>query len=223
VRYAVDVDYFAAQLAHWRPQRQALRQQLGLPRDGRVLLWCGKVSAVKHPGLLLEALERLPAAERLPLWLVVVGDGELREGFERGAESLLPGRCRFLGFLNQSQLGRAYALADALVFPSRQGETWGLVVNEAMACGLPAVVSDLVGCHEDLIREGESGLVYPCGDAAALAACLARMARDPEASRRMGEAGRKLVERAFTVEAAAAGIRAGLQRVIGRSLGPGAS
>jgi glycosyltransferase involved in cell wall biosynthesis len=89
-----------------------------------------------------------------------------------------------------------------------------------MACGLPAVVSDLVGCREDLIIEGKTGLSYPCGDPGALAACLVRMAGDPEASRRMGEAGQQLVERAFTVEAAAAGIRAGVMRVIGRSPAP---
>jgi glycosyltransferase involved in cell wall biosynthesis len=86
-----------------------------------------------------------------------------------------------------------------------------------MACGLPAVVSDLVGCREDLIEEGKTGLSYPCGDPEALAACLAQMAGDPEASQRMGQAGRERVEKAFTVEAAAAGIRAGVMRVIGRS------
>jgi glycosyltransferase involved in cell wall biosynthesis len=126
----------------------------------------------------------------------------------------------FAGFLNQSAIASAYAASDCLVLPSDHGETWGLVVNEAMACGLPAVVSDLVGCREDLIIEGKTGLSYPCGDPGALAACLVRMAGDPEASRRMGEAGQQLVERAFTVEAAAAGIRAGVMRVIGRSPAP---
>jgi len=77
-----------------------------------------------------------------------------------------------------------------------------------------------VGCREDLIIEGKTGLSYPCGDPTALAACLVRMARDPEASRRMGEAGQQLVEASFTVQAAAAGIRAGVMRVIGRSPAP---
>jgi glycosyltransferase involved in cell wall biosynthesis len=89
-----------------------------------------------------------------------------------------------------------------------------------MACGLPAVVSDLVGCREDLIIEGKTGLSYPCGDPRALAGCLVRMARDPEASRRMGKAGQQLVETSFTVQAAVAGIRAGVMRVIGRSPAP---
>jgi glycosyltransferase involved in cell wall biosynthesis len=119
----------------------------------------------------------------------------------------------FAGFLNQSQIAAAYAATDCLVLASDHGETWGLVVNEAMACGLPAVVSDLVGCAEDLVEPGVTGLCYPCGDTAALATCLAAMARDPAAAARMGQAAREQVEREFTIEAAAAGIRAALARV----------
>jgi glycosyltransferase involved in cell wall biosynthesis len=148
-----------------------------------------------------------------------VGSGHLEEACRaQAAAHDLP--VSFAGFLNQSAIASAYAASDCLVLPSDHGETWGLVVNEAMACGLPAVVSDLVGCREDLIIEGKTGLSYSCGNSGALAACLVRMAQDPEASRRMGEAGQQLVEAAFTVEAAAAGIRAGVMRVIGRSPAP---
>ena len=75
---------------------------------------------------------------------------------------------RFEGFKNQSELPRYYAAADVLVLPS-ESETWGLVVNEAMASGLPAIVSKAVGCSPDLIQEGVTGYTYPVGDAAALA------------------------------------------------------
>jgi len=144
-----------------------------------------------------------------------VGSGHLEEACRaQVAAHGLP--VSFAGFLNQSAIASAYAASDCLVLPSDHGETWGLVVNEAMACGLPAVVSDLVGCREDLIVEGETGLSYPCGDSSALASCLARMALDPETSCRMGQRGKDLVEQGFTVEAAAAGIRAGVMRVVGR-------
>ena len=82
----------------------------------------------------------------------------------------------FAGFLNQSELPAAYTAADVLVLPSDGGETWGLVVNEAMACGLPAIVSDAVGCAPDLIEEGKTGFTHPMGDSAALAQCLMRLA-----------------------------------------------
>jgi glycosyltransferase involved in cell wall biosynthesis len=83
-------------------------------------------------------------------------------------------RTTWAGFLNQHDIGRAYAAADCLVLPS-QSESWGLVVNEAMATGLPAVVSDATGCAPDLITPGETGETYPCGDVDRLAAALDRV------------------------------------------------
>ena len=151
VPYAVDVDFFAQQVQRWLPQRQALRAQRHIPADALVLLWSAKMTPVKHPQLLLQALELLGPELRQRFWLLAVGDGPLRSEFQRGAEQLLPGRALFQGFRNQSELGACYAMADALVFPSRQGETWGLVVNEALQFGLAAIASDHVGCARDLL------------------------------------------------------------------------
>ena len=78
----------------------------------------------------------------------------------------------FAGFLNQGEIPAAYAACDALVLPSDYGETWGLVVNEAMACGVPAVVSDAVGCGPDLVEEGQTGMIFPLGDIPALARAI---------------------------------------------------
>ena len=101
----------------------------------------------------------------------MVGDGELRavcEGFVQSHS--LP--VQFSGFLNQGAIVQAYVAADCLVLPSDSGETWGLVVNEAMACGLPAIVSDAAGCHLDLIQPGQTGSVYPQGKVASLTQTL---------------------------------------------------
>lgn len=87
-------------------------------------------------------------------------------------------RASFAGFLNQTQIPRAYAAADCLVLPSDHGETWGLVVNEAMASGLPCVVSDACGCAEDLV---EPPFRYPCGDVEALAGAIAHVMKNREA------------------------------------------
>jgi glycosyltransferase involved in cell wall biosynthesis len=70
------------------------------------------------------------------------------------------GNVRFLPFQNQSRMPLVYRLGDALVLPSGYGETWGLAVNEAQACGRPSLVSDCVGCAQDIIREGENGAVF---------------------------------------------------------------
>lgn len=83
-----------------------------------------------------------------------------------------------------------YVGSNVLVLPSEY-EPFGLVVNEAMLCGRPAVVSDQVGARFDLVREGETGFVYPCGDVARLAAHLERLAREPQLAVRLGEAARE--------------------------------
>ena len=70
----------------------------------------------------------------------------------------------FVGFLNQSEISRAYVAADCLVLPSDANETWGLVVNEAMASGLPCIVSNACGCAEDLVEPIRPDLCYPVGD-----------------------------------------------------------
>ncbi|MEI6828800.1 MAG: glycosyltransferase family 4 protein [Synechococcaceae cyanobacterium ELA445] len=187
VPYAIDVDYFAAQVERWLPRREQLRAQENLPPERVVLLWAGKITAVKNPGLLVEALALLPEAVRLRLALVVVGDGPLRQEFERRLEPLLPGRCRFAGFRNQSEMGRFHALADALVFPSRQGETWGLVVNEALQFGLPVLVSDHAGCARDLVAPDAhppaGSAVFPSGNPRALAAALERLLEQHDPTR----------------------------------------
>src|SRR5205823_1212632 len=118
-------------------------------------------------------------------------DGPLRPEVE-AAIRRLNAPVRLCGFLNQSAIPDAYAAADALVLCS-EGETWGLVVNEAMAAGLPAVVTDRVGCADDLVRDGETGYVFPCGAVPALAAILGRCAADPPALNRLGKAARGLV------------------------------
>jgi len=88
------------------------------------------------------------------------------------------------------------------------------VVNEAMACGLPAIVSDQVGCADDLVQEGETGLVFPCRDVAALSVALGAMARDPAAARRMGQAARERVMGRYGMAQAVAGVREGLRRAL---------
>ncbi|WP_415399141.1 glycosyltransferase family 4 protein [Synechococcus sp. W4D4] len=175
-RYAVDVDFFAAQVAEWKPQRQELRRDLQIQPGDHVLLYVGKISPVKNPLLLPQALAHLTADPRLnSILVVVVGDGELRAALEAELEAVIPGRWRGMGFQNQQQLGRFYALADTLVLPSIQGETWGLVVNEAQQFGLNVICSDKVGSSVDLVEPSERGRVHRSGDAADFAQAIAEL------------------------------------------------
>ena len=180
VRYAVDVDFFAGQLSLWSPKRSRLRDQYNIQKSELVLLWTAKMTSVKNPGLLLQALDLLPQHVRERFVLIAVGDGPLRTSFERDALRSLGSRCHFTGFQNQQQLGAYYAMADVLVFPSCQGETWGLVVNEALQFGLAVIGSDHVGSVHDLLGSSGSApfgsAVFPSKNAMALAASIERFA-----------------------------------------------
>ena len=87
-----------------------------------------------------------------------------------------------------------------------------MVVNEAMASGIPAVVSDQVGCREDLVVDGETGFSFRTGDARGLAACLATLAADPIRSAAMGEAARDRVVADYSIDRAVEGTLAALER-----------
>jgi len=207
--YAVDNDFFAAQAAARAGRRDELRSAFGIPREACVFLFAGKLEGKKHPLDLLEALVNLPAARRACAHALMAGDGALRGECERLArERGLP--ATFAGFLNQSRLPDAYAAADVLVLPSDAGETWGLVVNEAMASGRPAVVSRAAGCCADLVVEGETGHSFACRDVAALSAILDGYLRDPGQAARQGAAAAERV-RPFGYGPAAEGIAEAVQ------------
>jgi glycosyltransferase involved in cell wall biosynthesis len=170
--HGVDNAFFAASAApHLTPAGRVVgRASLGLAPGDFAVLFAGKLEPKKRPLDLVRAMARLRPGARL----VVVGAGELEAECREEAKRLGV-EVAWAGFLNQSELGRAYAAADCLALPSDWGETWGLVVNEALATGLPCVVSDRVGCAPDLITPGVTGEVFAMGDVGALAAALERV------------------------------------------------
>src|SRR5471032_127446 len=146
--------------------RQSMR---GAPRESKRLLFVGKLLERKRPLDLLKAAAILQ--KKQPIEVAFAGSGELEgELREFARASGVP--AIFHGFVNQSELPAVYAAADVIVLPSDGLETWGLAVNEAMACGLPAVVSDAVGCGPDLVEQGVTGAVFPVAQIALLAAAM---------------------------------------------------
>jgi glycosyltransferase involved in cell wall biosynthesis len=168
--------------------RFALRREWNLPAEAAVALYCAKLQPWKRPGDLLEAFSRANVSGS---YLVFAGDGPLRAILEQRARDLgVADRVRFLGFVNQTVLPQVYVASDLLVLPSDY-EPFGLVVNEAMLCGCSVVVSDRVGARYDLVREGETGSVFPCGDVEALTRILGSLLRDCSRLERMGAAARE--------------------------------
>lgn len=167
--YSVDADFLKQQADKWKPRRRECRERYGIPADAYVFIYCAKMHPPKNPLIIPEALKRMPSGLREKAWFLVVGDGVLSEQMQKGCTECLGERAIFTGFLNQSELGSAYASSDCLVLPSSSGETWGLVVNEALHYGLRVIVSDRVGSARDLIRSNNEGWVFPSGEAQALA------------------------------------------------------
>jgi glycosyltransferase involved in cell wall biosynthesis len=211
--YAVDNEFFRRGATSARRTREELRSELDLPTGRPVILMASKLEPHKAAMDLLEAYARLsPDGRREPDAAVLfVGDGPQRDELEAAAASLGWSSVRFAGFRNQRELPRFYDLCDMAVLPSRR-EPWGLVVNEAMNAAKPVVVSDAVGCADDLVVSGETGFVFPAGDVDALAARLADLVRDPGLARRMGDAARERVSR-FDFDADVAGLRQALASV----------
>jgi glycosyltransferase involved in cell wall biosynthesis len=208
--HCVDNEFFIAGAAACRAQRQAIRAAFGIPPESTCFLFAGKLSEVKRPRDFLRAIAA--AAGQASVCGLVVGDGPLRTELEGEArESGVP--VRFAGFLNQTEMPRAYAAADAIVLPGH--ETWGLVVNEAMASGLPAIVSEAAGCGPDLVQPGETGSIFPCGDVNTLASEMRKLARDTRVLATMGVAARGRVA-AYSVQQAVAGVVDGARAAIER-------
>lgn len=201
----VDNSWFAERCARAVPHAARIREDLGIPARSFVFLFVGKFEEKKRPLDMLHALKGLrdSGSGGCAVHLLMVGDGVLRGKCQEYAlRHSLP--AAFAGFMNQAEMPKAYGISDVLVLPSDGRETWGLVINEAMACGLPAIVSDRVGCWPDLIKEGETGYVYGCSDIAALSARMNGMIhRDDIAS--MGARAQAHVAN-FTVDRAAEGI-----------------
>jgi glycosyltransferase involved in cell wall biosynthesis len=101
------------------------------------------------------------------------------------AVAISPGVVRFAGFAQREQLATYYALAEMLVLPT-YADTWGLVVNEAMACGLPVILSRAAGCAADLLKENWNGVLIPPRDVESLTAAMRELADQPELCATMG-------------------------------------
>ena len=165
----------------------------------------------------LLAARALARRERPEARALIVGDGVEAERL-RGLAAQLGVPATFAGFLNQTEISRAYVAADCLVLPSDVRETWGLVVNEAMVHGRPAIVSDRVGCGPDLVSDGETGSGFPCADQEALARAIGDVAASAELRRAMGERARARVAQ-YSVDRAIRGTREGIAFATGAAMG----
>jgi glycosyltransferase involved in cell wall biosynthesis len=150
--------------------RSAVRQAWGVPDDALVVLFCAKLQPWKRPYDVLNAFAK---ANVEGAYLVFAGEGAIRGNLETTAKDLgIADRTRFLGFVNQTGLPSVYRSADLFALPSEY-DPCPAVVCEAMLCGCPVVLSNEIRGRFDLVKNGETGFIYPCGNVDVLAAILA--------------------------------------------------
>ncbi len=178
--HSVEVERFAEPEEELERKAADWRKELGVGSEQRVLLFAGKFEDKKQPLPLMRAFLECEVENTI---LLMVGDGEHGTAVRELADRK-PERIRVLPFQNQSKMPAVYRLGDLLVLPSAYGETWGLAVNEAMASGRPALVSDRVGCHPDVLKPGMNGDIFASGDWRDFQRKLTRLARMDWAGRR---------------------------------------
>jgi glycosyltransferase involved in cell wall biosynthesis len=180
------------------------RAERDLP--ARYLLFVGRLVREKGISDLIQAYKSLKPRCRSELGMVIVGDGPMRPEIENQVAELRSPHVKVVGFVHRDELAAYYALAETFVFPTHT-DPWGLVVNEAMACGLPVIASSAGGCVADLVRDTWNGFVVEPKRASELSARISRIAEDSELRAKMCSRSREIISR-YSPERCAAGIAA---------------
>jgi glycosyltransferase involved in cell wall biosynthesis len=213
VPYTVDNERFVAQSQITAQERAETRGRLGVTNDAPAILYAAKFDLRKHPDDLVAAFAKLQAKD-VNANLVLVGSGAMEADLRAKVAQKALRNVSFPGFVNQAELPRVYAACDVFVLPSTN-EPWGLAVNEAMCAGLPIVLSDEIGCAEDLVQPGVNGAYFNAGDVDGLAAALRPIVTDADLRARYGAASRARIAN-WSYAECAAGLRAAIDAVKAR-------
>ena len=207
--YSIDNERFRSNANRMMAGRRDLCRQYGLDLDLPVFLFCGKLIPKKRPVQLFTAYLAADLKDRAQL--LYVGEGELRGEIENGIRSASARHVHLIGMLNQAQMPIAYVLGEVLCLISDPGETWGLVVNEALACGRPVIVADTVGCVPDLVSD-KNGWVVPLDNDEILTDTLLSAYNHRNKWKEMGIHGQSLVAR-NTFSTMASGFKAAVSSI----------
>ena len=201
--HCIDTAWFARQAAAMG--RAEARAAYGLGEADKVVLFVGKLLPRKRPGDIIAAVSHMHTCSS-QIVVVMAGSGELEEqlrvqAYEAGVRLLM------LGFRNQQELPGIYRAADVLVLPSDATETWGLVANEALACGTPVILSEACGCAMDFATETGPAFSFPLGNIESLRAKIEDVLNNPPNAEQVIALSEK-----FSVQRAAEGVSLALER-----------
>lgn len=190
--WAIDNDRFFVSSDAARANRNSVRASWGIPKELPTAIFSGKLIRRKRPADLLRAVEQLQGH-----WgLVFVGEGSERKMLESYVREHDVKYVRFLGFVNQADMPNVYSFCDVLCMPSEHDPRC-TVVNEAMACALPVVISKGVGVwgEGDIVRHGVNGFVHEIGDVQSLVHFLSVLGNDRDLRETMSRASRQIIQK----------------------------
>jgi len=190
VPHAIDNARFEEPAAEYEAEALEWRRRLGIGDEEFVVLFAGKMEPKKRPDFLFRLGERIKNTE---VRFLLVGNGEMESSLkEQGSADP---RFVFLDFQNQKKMPVIYRMGNVFILPSGgPGETWGLAVNEAMACGRPVLVSDRAGCAPDLVQDYVNGFIFSPGEPDQCAARLQFLLDNREKTTRMGVSSGELIQ-----------------------------
>lgn len=187
--HAIDNERFSDINGNYKQQAEHYLNKLNIDDNKIVILFVGKFEDKKNPLILIQAAQYL---DKDKFSFIFVGNGQLEEEMKKVSTGM--DNIHFMPFMNQSEIPVVYYMADILSLPSQgPGETWGLVVNEAMACGKAILVSDKAGCFPDLVVKGKNGYVFPSGNLTRCIEVLKQM-KDKKTVEKMGKISSQMIE-----------------------------
>lgn len=203
---AVDNDFFTLETERYQTHKEALKQKLNL--QDIIILYVGRLINEKGIPELLAAFAQFSTDK--PVTLVIVGDGSQAEEYLLYCQQNKLNNVFFAGFQPQTALAQYYSIADIFVFPTRS-DSWGLVLNEAMAAGLPIVCSSAAGAGNDLLEDGENGFLVPVGNVARLSEAMQCLVGDESLRKKMGLRSRQIILN-YTPEKMAQGLKQAIEQ-----------
>ncbi len=207
--HSIDIERFFDKTGENRKKAEQLRASEGIPADKILVTFVGKFVPKKDPLLLLRAAKS-PECKHLDF--LFVGNGILEDQMK--IEAMNRKNIHFMDFKNQSEMPAIYYMSNVICLPSRgPGETWGLVVNEAMSCERAVIASDKCGCSKDLIRDGENGFTFASGNRKDLIVKLMKLEMVDKV-KAMGQKSRVIIQ-SWSYEKTVKGFENGIQSVFG--------
>lgn len=204
---AVDSNFFTCETQRYRQQKTMWKDKLGI--NGCVILYVGRLIDEKGIPELLEAFTKLSPHNQVTL--IIVGDGSRSQDYHLFCQQNQLNNVVFTGFQPQTALPQYYGIADIFVFPTKS-DPWGLVLNEAMAAGLPIICSDAAGAAPDLVVNGKNGYLVPVRDVKKLSEALQILVEDESLREKMGLYSQEIIAN-YTPQKMALGLKEAIQTV----------